>query len=63
MITEKSGVRIVAATVANALEDAGIHAVLTGGACASITRSDATNRPISISFSRIALLGAASTTQ
>lgn len=36
MITEKSGVRIVAVTVANVLEAAGIHAVLTGGACASI---------------------------
>lgn len=36
MITEKSGVRIVAAAVVNALEDAGIQAVLTGGACASI---------------------------
>lgn len=35
-ITERSGVAEVAASVGGALEKAGIRAVLTGGACASI---------------------------
>ncbi len=35
-ITEKSRIGEVAACVGNALESAGIKAVLTGGACASI---------------------------
>jgi hypothetical protein len=36
VITERSGVRQVAATVSKVLAEAGIRAVLTGGGCASI---------------------------